>query len=51
MDILFYILIAIGGIIALFVIFKLLGGCLLKILLGLAVLAAIVLLVFFLVRC
>jgi len=51
MDILFYILIGIVGIIALFVIFKFLGGCILRILLGLAVLAAIVLLVFFLVRC
>ncbi len=51
MDILFYILIAIGGIIALFVIFKLLGGCLLKILLGLGVLAAVAVLVLFLVRC
>jgi len=51
MDILFYIVIGIVGIIALFVIFKFLGGCLLRILLGLAVLAAIVLLVLFLVKC
>ena len=51
MDILFYVLIGIGGIIALFIIFKLLGGCLLKILLGLAVLVALAVLVFFLVRC
>jgi hypothetical protein len=49
MEALFYILIAIGGIVALFLIFKLLGGCLLRVLLGLAVLAAIVLLVYYLV--
>jgi hypothetical protein len=49
MEILFYVLIAIGAIVALFFIFKLLGGCLLKVLLGLAVLAAVALLVYYLV--
>jgi hypothetical protein len=51
MEILFYILIAIGAIVALFLIFKFLGGCLLRVLLGLAVVAAIVLLVYYLVGC
>jgi hypothetical protein len=51
MDILFYVIIAVVGVLALVLIFKFLAGCLIKGLLGLAVVAAIVLLVFFLLRC
>ncbi|MBI2860713.1 MAG: hypothetical protein HYX91_04315 [Chloroflexi bacterium] len=43
------VLAVIGGLVILFLIFKFLGGCLLKILLGLLVLAAIAYLVFSLI--
>ena len=51
MELLFYALIAVGGLIALFLIFKFLGGCIVKLLLGAVVLAVIVFLVYFLIRC
>jgi hypothetical protein len=51
MDILFLVLIAIAGIVALVLIIRFLGGCILKVLLALAVVAVIAFLVFFLLRC
>lgn len=51
MGTLFFVLIAIGGILALFLIIRFLGGCFVRLLLALAVLAAIAFLVYFLVRC
>jgi len=48
MTALFFVLVAIGGIVALWLIFKLLGGCLLRVLLTLGVLAVIGFIVFFL---
>ena len=51
MDLLFYILIGIAGIIALWLIFKLLGGCLLRIFLGIIVIAVAVFVAIFLIKC
>lgn len=51
MDIIWYILIAAGGLIALWLIFKFLGGCLLKILIAVAILALLAFLVFSVIRC
>jgi len=50
-DILFYILIAIVGIIALFFIIKKLAGCLLRIILVIALLVVIALLIYILIAC
>lgn len=49
MNILFYILIAIAGIIALFFIIKKLAGCLLRIILVIAVLAVVAALIYLLI--
>jgi hypothetical protein len=51
MDILFYILIAIVGIIALFFIIKKLAGCLLRIILIIAVLVIVAILIYILIGC
>ena len=51
MEIGLYVLIAIGGIVALWLVFKLLGGCILRALLGLAVLAVIAFVVFSVIKC
>ena len=51
MEIVIYILIAIGGIVALWLIFRLLGGCLWRILLAFAVLALIGFIIFYMFRC
>jgi len=51
MEIAIYILVAIGGILALWLIFRLLGGCLLRLLLAFAVLALVAFIVFSFVKC
>ena len=51
MDILFYILIAVVGIIALFFIIKKLAGCLLRAILVIAVLAIVAFLIYRLIGC
>ena len=51
MDILFYVLIAIVGIIALFFIIKKLAGCLLRIILVIAVLVVVAFLIYLLIGC
>ena len=51
MDILFYILIAIGGLVALFLILRLLGGCLLRLFLAFAALALVAFLIFYVITC
>ena len=48
MDILFFVLIGIAGVVALWLVFKLLGGCLVKILVAVAVLAAIAFVIYLL---
>ena len=51
MEIVIYILIAIGGIVALWLIFRFLGGCLWRILLAFAVLVLIGFIIFYMFRC